>query len=107
LITNAADSLNTRYPEHDDDKRILILAETINHAEGRRVRVAVEDRGTGIPESVIARIFDPFFSTKERYQGIGLGLSISYGLVKDHGGELSVESVLGEFARFSFDLPVA
>ncbi len=71
------------------------------------LRLTVEDHGTGIPEEVRARIFDPFFSTKPRDKGTGLGLSISHGIVRDHGGVLSVESEEGQWTRFHVDLPTA
>jgi signal transduction histidine kinase len=55
---------------------------------------------------VRVRIFEPFFTTKSRDKGTGLGLSISHGIVKDHDGELSVESEVGQWTRFHVDLPV-
>ena len=66
----------------------------------------MEDHGTGIPEEVRERIFDPFYTTKEQSRGTGLGLSISHGIVEDHHGELTVESVVNEYTRFTLDLPV-
>jgi PAS domain S-box-containing protein len=70
------------------------------------VRLTVEDHGPGIPVELRARIFDPFFTTKPREQGTGLGLSISHGIAREHGGELSVESEVGQWTRFHLDLPV-
>ena len=58
------------------------------------------------PEEAKGRIFDPFYTTKERSKGTGLGLSISHGIVEDHHGELTVESVVNEYTRFTLDLPV-
>ena len=72
---------------------------------GRWIRLTVEDHGPGIPENLRARIFDPFFTTKDRTKSAGLGLSISYGIVEDHGGVLSVESEIGQWTRFHLDLP--
>ena len=68
-------------------------------------RLTVADEGHGIPEDIQARIFDPFFSTKEIGKGTGLGLAISYGIVQDHGGDIVVESKPGEGARFTILLP--
>ncbi len=75
-------------------------------AEQDQLIVQVADTGPGIPEENIARVFDPFFTTKEVGRGVGLGLSLSYGIVQEHGGELTVESTLGEGACFTVRLPV-
>jgi signal transduction histidine kinase len=70
------------------------------------LRIIFEDDGPGIPSEHIERVFDPFFTTKDIGEGTGLGLSVSYGIVKDHGGEIRVESNVGQFTRFVIDLPV-
>ncbi len=73
---------------------------------GERVEIRVHDNGTGIPESVKAQIFNPFFTTKPAGEGTGLGLSISYDIVvKQHGGMLDVETVPGQFTEFILSLP--
>lgn len=71
------------------------------------VCIKVRDTGKGISKKNIERIFDPFFSTKPQGHGTGLGLSTSYGIVKKHGGEISVSSIEGEGAMFQLFLPVA
>jgi len=70
------------------------------------IYVLVHDTGCGIKPDVIDRIWDPFFTTKEVGKGIGLGLALSYNIVKRHGGEISVKSVVGEGAQFMVSLPV-
>jgi two-component system NtrC family sensor kinase len=71
-----------------------------------RVQIRVKDNGTGIPESVKAKIFQPFFTTKPTGEGTGLGLSLSYDIVtKGHGGTLDVQSEAGKFTEFSILLP--
>jgi len=70
------------------------------------VEIVVEDNGSGIPQSVIDKIFQPFFTTKPTGQGTGLGLSLSYDIVKAHGGELKVETKEGEGTEFIILLPV-
>ncbi len=74
---------------------------------GGGARLVVADEGHGIPEEIQARIFDPFFSTKEIGKGTGLGLAISYGIVQDHGGDIVVESAPGKGATFTVTLPAA
>jgi len=71
-----------------------------------RVEVSVEDNGNGIPQKVMDKIFQPFFTTKPAGQGTGLGLSLSYDIIKAHGGELKVETKEGEGAEFIIELPV-
>jgi CheY-like chemotaxis protein len=69
------------------------------------VRVCVTDSGTGIDPAVLPRIFEPFFSTKPREEGTGLGLSLVHGIVADHGGRIEVESRIGEGTTFMILLP--
>ena len=68
--------------------------------------VAFSDAGVGIPEDHLRRIFDPFFTTKPTGKGTGLGLAVSYGIVRDHGGEIQVESAAGRGSIFTVVLPI-
>lgn len=70
---------------------------------GRYVKISVEDQGTGIPEEKLPRIFDPYFTTKEK--GQGLGLAIAYSIVNNHGGYIFAESKVGVGTTISFYLP--
>jgi PAS domain S-box-containing protein len=70
------------------------------------MRLTIEDHGTGIPDDLQERIFDPFFTTKPCDKGTGMGLSISGGIVKDHGGDMCVESRPGQWTRFHVALPM-
>ena len=72
---------------------------------GNKVELFVKDNGTGISQTSFDKIFQPFFTTKPTGQGIGLGLSISYDIIKAHGGELKVETKEGEFTEFIIQLP--
>jgi two-component system, NtrC family, sensor kinase len=74
--------------------------------EGDRVLITVKDNGPGISQKIIDKIFQPFFTTKPTGQGTGLGLSLSYDIVKAHGGELKVETKEGEGSEFIIQLPV-
>ncbi|MBK6691174.1 MAG: HAMP domain-containing histidine kinase [Myxococcales bacterium] len=67
--------------------------------------VRVTDRGEGIKEENLARVFEPFFTTKVVGEGTGLGLSVAYGIVRDHGGWINVESSPANGSSFSVNLP--
>jgi two-component system, NtrC family, sensor kinase len=69
--------------------------------------VLFRDNGPGIPEDVLTKIFDPFFTTKSVGEGTGLGLSIVHGIIERHGGELKVESRIGDGTLFTIKLPLA
>jgi signal transduction histidine kinase len=73
--------------------------------QSRRICIAVADNGYGIEERHMKRIFDPFFTTKPTGEGTGLGLAVSYGIVKSHGGEIEVESSTGAGTEFQVLLP--
>lgn len=70
------------------------------------VRIVVRDTGVGIPEELKDKIFEAFFTTKQKVRGAGLGLSVCYGIVKGHGGEITVESEVGKGTAFIISLPV-
>ena len=75
-------------------------------SDGRQVIVKVRDNGHGIEKKNMSRIFDPFFTTKTTGEGTGLGLSVSYGIIKNHGGDIRVESEAGKGSTFTIILPV-
>ncbi|MGD8632505.1 MAG: ATP-binding protein [Anaerolineales bacterium] len=95
LITNAIQAM----PDGGD------LFIDLEHLD-ERVEVSVRDEGIGIPEEYLGKIFDPFFTTKAEGEGTGLGLSVSYGIVSEHGGHIDVESELGQGTTFKVTLPV-
>jgi two-component system, NtrC family, sensor kinase len=74
--------------------------------EGEEVWIRIEDTGCGIPPEHLNRMFEPFFTTKPVGQGTGLGLSVSYAIVRKHGGRIDVESEVGRGTRFTVRLPV-
>ena len=73
----------------------------------RRSGISISDNAGGIPEAIRLKIFDPFFTTKGKEQGTGLGLSVSHGIAAEHGGELWVETELGQGSTFHLELPGA
>jgi signal transduction histidine kinase len=75
--------------------------------QGDRVFAEVADTGSGIPSEQIARIYDPFFTTKSIARGTGLGLSITYGIVREHDGTIDCDSAVGQGTRFTLALPLA
>ncbi len=72
----------------------------------QKICITVRDNGTGIPANIQAKIFQPFFTTRPTGQGTGLGLSLSYDIIKAHQGDLNIESEEGEYAKFIITLPV-
>jgi signal transduction histidine kinase len=88
-----------------DGGRISVAARSTMRNGRRAVAIAVEDHGSGIPADVLPRVFDPFFTTKPPGEGSGLGLSVSYGIVTEHGGRLRGENRPEGGAVFTIELP--
>jgi two-component system NtrC family sensor kinase len=75
-------------------------------AKRERIHIELSDTGIGIREEHLDKVFDAFFTTKDSVKGVGLGLSVCYGFVKDHGGDLKVRSKVGEGTTFTIVLPI-
>ncbi|UCE71355.1 MAG: PAS domain-containing protein [Nitrospiraceae bacterium] len=106
IISNARYALNQKYPGTHDDKVLEISCKEADLAGTPYVRIVFLDHGTGIPEDVLDKVVNPFFSTKPNHVGTGLGLSISHGILSEHDGKLLINSVEGEFTKITIDLPV-
>jgi len=104
LINNAFFAVNERSKTENKDFKPSVIVKT--KLDKDKVIISVADNGSGIPEDVKEKIFQPFFTTKSAGQGTGLGLSLSYDIVKAHGGELKVETVEGEGTEFIIILPI-
>ena len=103
FLSNAKDSM-----PHGGTLKIFIRvlpADEVSE-ESDMIEIKFQDTGCGISEENINKIFDPFFTTKEDLSGTGLGLAVSYGIVQDHGGSISVESKINEGSNFIIVLPV-
>ncbi|WP_285905849.1 ATP-binding protein [Pseudodesulfovibrio pelocollis] len=105
LVANARDAINDTATPHDDVSRRRITIRT--GAEEFMVFIEVEDTGSGIDEEDREKIFEPFFTTKEAGQGMGLGLAITYGIVKDYGGDIRIRGEKGKGAVFRMQFPAA
>jgi len=111
LITNAFYVVNERQKAESgklnaEGKIYVPTVEVSTRKVKDKVEVKVKDNGNGIPQKIIDKIFQPFFTTKPTGQGTGLGLSLSYDIVKAHGGELKVETKEGEGSEFIIVLPL-
>ena len=104
LITNAFYVVDEKKKQQSNGYEPTVTVST-KKISGK-VEVKVEDNGNGIPQKVLDKIFQPFFTTKPTGQGTGLGLSLSYDIVKAHGGELKVETREGEGSEFIIQLPI-
>ena len=80
--------------------------EVATRRNGNAVEIVFSDTGQGIPEKHIHKIFDPFFTTKDAFKGTGLGLAVSYGIIKKHGGDIEVSSAAGKGTTFTVRLPI-
>jgi signal transduction histidine kinase len=103
LINNAFYSVDEKKKQIGDGYEPIVSVTTKKN--NGKVEINVADNGNGIPQKVLDKIFQPFFTTKPTGQGTGLGLSLSYDIVKAHGGELKVETKEGEVSEFIIQLP--
>ena len=83
-----------------------VTVRTRPSTDGKSVSMTVRDSGSGMPPEVVRKIFDPFFTTKEEGKGVGLGLAVVYGIVEAHGGDIEVETAVGQGSTFHVTLPV-
>jgi signal transduction histidine kinase len=101
LFNNAFYAVNERLRQAQPDSHYQPAISVTTKKLENRVCITVSDNGNGIPQKVVDKIFQPFFTTKPTGQGTGLGLSLSYDIVKAHGGEIKVKSEEGEGTEFT------
>jgi len=110
LVTNAFHAVSEKTspltPEGGTNAGYEPMVSVSTKKQGDKIEIRVKDNGNGIPEKIRDKIFQPFFTTKPTGQGTGLGLSLSYDIVKAHGGELKVETKEGEETIFKIVLPI-
>lgn len=110
LITNAYQAVQ------DKNGRVIVVLEEVDldhhnlrnvvKHSGRYALLTVSDNGIGMTEEVKKKVFDPYFTTKERGKGVGLGLAVVYGIVKEYGGEIEIETKIGSGTSFKIYLPL-
>jgi two-component system NtrC family sensor kinase len=103
LFNNAFYAVNEKQKTSDESYKPLVSVQT--KKEKDRVFITVSDNGNGILQNIFDKIFQPFFTTKPTGQGTGLGLSLSYDIIKAHGGEIRVETKEGEESTFIINIP--
>jgi signal transduction histidine kinase len=104
LINNAFYTVNEKKKQLGDGYEPTVSVGT--RKDNEKIEISVKDNGNGIPRKILDKIFQPFFTTKPTGQGTGLGLSLSYDIVKAHGGELKVETKEGEGSEFIINLTI-
>jgi signal transduction histidine kinase len=104
LVSNAIYSVKEKKLQSTEDFQPEVTISTLLNSN--KVNIKIKDNGKGIAPKVADKIFQPFFTTKPSGQGTGLGLSLSYEIIKAHEGELTISSEEGKFAEFTIQLPV-
>jgi signal transduction histidine kinase len=99
FISNAAEVMET------NGGGVLDIATEHSLQEGK-IFVSFQDTGTGIASENLTRVFEPFFTTKKKGKGVGLGLSVAYGIIQEHGGSIDVKSKVGKGTTFRIEFPL-
>lgn len=107
LISNSRFALNERFRDSQTDKILNVSTKRVEIDNEKFFRLTVRDQGTGIPQGILEKIFEPFFTSKAAGQGSGLGLSVSYGIVKNHNGILRVDSILNKYTEMIIEIPAS
>jgi len=103
LINNAFYAVSERKKLNEPGYEPTVIVST--RKEKEKIEIKVKDNGTGVPKNVVDKIFQPFFTTKPTGSGTGLGLSLSYDIIKSHAGDLNVKTIEGEGSEFIIQLP--
>ena len=103
MASNACYATNKKRLDAPGDYQPTMWVRTCRQQD--HIEIVIRDNGVGIPQEIIQRIFNPFFTTKPPNEGTGLGLSLSHGIVQRHGGSITVDSQQGEYTQMSITLP--
>jgi PAS domain S-box-containing protein len=103
MISNAYHALKAK-PGDSDERKLFRISARRAGKNGEIVRVEFYDNGVGIKREDLSKVFDPFFTTRRETGGTGLGLSVSFGIIRDFDGTINVESEVGKFTRFTIEL---
>ena len=103
MISNAYHALKAK-PGDSSERKLFKITARRSGKNGELVRVEFYDNGVGIKREDLGKVFDPFFTTRRETGGTGLGLSVSFGIIRDFGGTINVESEVGKFTRFTIEL---
>jgi signal transduction histidine kinase len=102
LLNNAIHAVEERYKREPTQSKIEITS----RSDQKNIYITIEDNGTGIPEEIQNKIFEPFYTSKPIGKGTGLGLSISYAIIEDHDGALNFRSQSGHGTWFEISIPI-
>ena len=106
VLNNAIYALKEKFSGKDPENFLIITGRVKEITDKQYIRTTFYDGGIGIPQNIIDKICNPFFSSKPKRKGTGLGLSISYNIVQNHGGRLTFESVTNRYTKVFVDLPL-
>jgi len=98
-VSNAAEAM-------ESSEKGALRIETEHSLKNNSILIRVQDSGVGIVKENLGTLFEPFFTTKKSGKGVGLGLSVVYGIVRDHNGSISVESEVGKGTTFEVEIPI-
>ncbi|MCK5837605.1 MAG: GHKL domain-containing protein, partial [Desulfobacula sp.] len=99
FVSNAAETITSKQGG-------ILSIETSYSKEDDHIGIRIKDSGAGIPKEYYSKLFEPFFTTKKKGKGVGLGLSVAYGIIQDHGGSIQVNSKEGKGTTFQIKLPL-
>ena len=103
VIMNLMNNARDAFGAFKDDQEKEIILRLKEHSD--KIRLDIQDNGSGIAPEVLKRLFEPFVTTKEAGKGTGLGLSVCHGIVRNHGGNITVTTAAGKGTTWHIDLP--